>query len=101
LYQRSEECTLLRGVHEFPSIISTFICDLGEIRHKRAGHNDFELLRVFVKIVDGKAVPKPYVILKVKNACYGLHYVQSCCILLKVTKSVIHCIKMNCIYFGS
>lgn len=52
-----------------------------------------------MKIVDGKAVPKSYVILKVKNACYGLH----CAVLLHLSKCyklVIWCIQMNCIYFG-
>jgi len=42
----SEGCTLLRGVNEFLSIVSPFICYLSAIRHKVAGHNGLELLRV-------------------------------------------------------
>ena len=51
-----------------------------------------------MKIVGGNAVPNR-VILKVKNACYGLHYVQSCCIFLKLIKPAIQCIQTNYIYF--
>jgi hypothetical protein len=43
----SELNAVLRGVNEFVSILFTFICDLGEVQHKRAARNDVELLRVW------------------------------------------------------
>lgn len=46
---RRSKGTSLRNINEFLSLLCTFICHLGEIRHKRAAHYDVELLWVLRK----------------------------------------------------
>jgi hypothetical protein len=42
--RHSESHTLLRGMNEFLSVLSTLMSDLGEIRYKRPAHNAVEHL---------------------------------------------------------